>query len=142
MAKHEQFSCEHAEAMERSRLYDQDMLDKTRKIKEQAIELKTLENLLHEKTKEMSDQLSDLDLKQKELTKAKEHMNNFEDVISAKQAEIESLQKIISESSEHSIMVELKNSNEVYFHYFPAMLESQFQVECSGILGVALRNSS
>jgi len=112
VAKHEQFSCEHAEAMERSRLYDQDMLDKTRKIKEQAIELKTLENLLHEKTKEMSDQLSDLDLKQKELTKAKENVNNFEDVISAKQAEIESLQKVIAESSEHSIMIELKNSND------------------------------
>ena len=34
-AKHEQFSQEHASALERSRLYDQDMLDKSRKIKDQ-----------------------------------------------------------------------------------------------------------
>ena len=50
-ARHEQFSAEHASAVERSRLYDQDMLDKARRIKDQAIEMKTLENLLHEKTK-------------------------------------------------------------------------------------------
>ena len=50
-ARHEQFSTEHASAVERSRLYDQDMLDKARRIKDQAIEMKTLENLLHEKTK-------------------------------------------------------------------------------------------
>ena len=82
-ARHEQFSAEHASAVERSRLYDQDMLDKARRIKDQAIEMKTLENLLHEKTKEMSDQLSDIDLKEKELAKAKERINTFEDVISA-----------------------------------------------------------
>ena len=50
-ARHEQFSAEHASAVERSRLYDQDMLDKARRIKDQAIEMNTLENLLHEKTK-------------------------------------------------------------------------------------------
>ena len=49
----------------------QDMLDNAR-IKNQAIDMKTLENLLHKKTKEMSDQLSDIDLKEKELAKAKE----------------------------------------------------------------------
>ena len=48
---------------------DQDMLDKARRIKDQDIEMKTLENLLHEKTKEMLDQPSDIDLKEKELTK-------------------------------------------------------------------------
>ena len=58
-------------AVERSRLYDQDMLDNAR-IKKQAVDMKTLENLLHKKTKEMSDQLSDIDLKEKELAKAKE----------------------------------------------------------------------
>ena len=31
------------------------MLDKARRIKDQAIEMQTLENLLHEKTKEMSE---------------------------------------------------------------------------------------
>ena len=50
-ARQEQFSAEHASAVDRSRLYDQDMLDKARRIKDQAIEMKTLENLLHEKTK-------------------------------------------------------------------------------------------
>ena len=50
-ARQEQFSAEHASAVERSRLYDQDMLDKARRIKDQAIEMNTLENLLHEKTK-------------------------------------------------------------------------------------------
>ena len=39
------------------------MRSKTRRMKDQAIEMKTLENLLHEKTKEMSDQLSDIGLK-------------------------------------------------------------------------------
>ena len=42
-ARHEQFGAEHASAVERSRLYDQDMLDKARRIKDQAIEMKTLE---------------------------------------------------------------------------------------------------
>ena len=45
-AEHEEFSKEHAAALERSKLYDKDMLDKAKKIKEQAIDLKTLENLL------------------------------------------------------------------------------------------------
>ena len=58
---------EHASAVERSRLYDQDMIDKARRIKDQAIEMNTLENLLLEKTKEMSDQLSEINLKEKEL---------------------------------------------------------------------------
>ena len=47
------------------------MLDNAR-IKNQAIDMKTLENLLHKKTKEMSYQLSDIDLNEKELAKAKE----------------------------------------------------------------------
>ena len=33
-ARQEQFSAEHASAVERSRLYDQDMLDKARRIKD------------------------------------------------------------------------------------------------------------
>ena len=41
--------------MERSSLYDQYMLDNARRIKDQAIEMQTLENLLHVKTKEMSE---------------------------------------------------------------------------------------
>ena len=52
-----------------------------------------LENLL--KTKEMSDQLSDIDLKEKkrnyQWANAKERINNFEEVISATEVEIESL---------------------------------------------------
>ena len=50
---------------------DQDMLDldKARRIKDQDIEMKTLENLLHEETKEMLDQLSDIDRMEKELAK-------------------------------------------------------------------------
>merc|ERR1711894_44103 len=86
------------------------MLDKSRKVKDQAIELKTLENLLHDKTKEMSDQIIDLDSKDKALTSAKETIANFENVISAKESEIESLKSIMSESSDHSKMIELKNS--------------------------------
>ena len=49
-ARHEQFSAEHVSAVERSRLYDQDLLDR-----DQVIEMKTLENFLHEKAKEMSE---------------------------------------------------------------------------------------
>ena len=52
---------------ERSSLYDQYMLDNARRIKDQAIEMKTLEKLLHEETKQMSDQLSEINLKEKEL---------------------------------------------------------------------------
>merc|ERR1712130_269712 len=84
IAEHEKFSKEHAAAVERSKLYDKDMLDKTKKIKEQAIDLKTLENLLHEKTKEISYQLSEVDLREKELVKSKETIVNFENVISKK----------------------------------------------------------
>ena len=47
--------------MEQSRLYNHDMIDKAHWIKDQAIEIKTLEN--HEKTKEMSEHLSDINLK-------------------------------------------------------------------------------
>ena len=49
VAEHEKFREEHAAAVERSKLYDKDILNKARKIKEQSIDLKTLENLLHEK---------------------------------------------------------------------------------------------
>ena len=60
-ARYEQFSTE------QSRLHDQDMIDKAWRIKD--IEMKTLENLLHEKTKEMLNQLSDIELKKKDLAK-------------------------------------------------------------------------
>ena len=109
-ARHEQFSHEHASALEKSRLYDQDMLDKSRKIKDQAIELKTLENLLYDKTKEMSHQIIDLDTKEKTLISAKETISNFENVISAKELEIETLKSLMSDSSDHSKMMELKNT--------------------------------
>ena len=68
-ARYEQFGTEHVSAVEQSRLHDQDMIDKARRIKDQDIEMKTLENLLHEETKEMLDQLSDIDRKEKELAK-------------------------------------------------------------------------
>ena len=68
-ARYEQFSTEHVSVVEQSRLHDQDMLNKVRCIKDQDIEMKTLENLLHEKTKEMLNQLSDIELKKKDLAK-------------------------------------------------------------------------
>ena len=88
LIEHERFSREYEAAMERSRLYDKDMLEKTKKIKEQSIDLKTLENLLHEKTKEITYQLSEVDLKEKELNKVKESIVNFENVISQKETEL------------------------------------------------------
>ena len=68
-ARYEQFSTEHVSVVEQSRLHDQGMLNKVRCIKDQDIEMKTLENLLHEKTKEMLNQLSDIELKKKDLAK-------------------------------------------------------------------------
>ena len=88
LLEHERFSREYEAAMERSRLYDKDMLEKTKKIKEKSIDLKTLENLLHEKTKEITYQLSEVDLKEKELNKVKESIVNFENVISQKETEL------------------------------------------------------
>merc|ERR1711872_771137 len=108
MAEHEKFSKEHAAAIERSKLYDKDMLDKTKKIKEQAIDLKTLENLLHEKTKEISYQLSEVDLREKELLKSKETIVNFENVISKKESELTELKNILDESEEHSNLIQMK----------------------------------
>ena len=61
----EQLRREHAELAARYEKFsadDQDMLGKARRIKDQAIEMKTLEKLLHEKTKQMSDQLSEINL--------------------------------------------------------------------------------
>ena len=110
LEKHNEFSKEHAEAVERSQLYDQDMLEKTRRIKEQTIELKTLEGLLHDKTKEISNHVGDIDLKQRELTKARETILNFEDVISSKEKEIESLKNVISDSSDHSNIIEMRDT--------------------------------
>ena len=40
-ARHEQFSVEHASAMELCRLYNQDMLNKARRIEDQAVEMRT-----------------------------------------------------------------------------------------------------
>ena len=91
--------------------------------------MKTLENLLHEKTKEMSDQLSDIDLKEKELAKAKERINNFEDVISAKEAEIESLKTVLSESADHSKIIDLKTSYEQLKNDLNFVLEAKTVLE-------------
>ena len=125
-ARYEQFGTEHVSAVEQSRLHDQDMIDKARRIKDQDIEMKTLENLLHEKTKEMLDQLSDIDLKEKELAKAKERINNFEDVISAKEAEIESLKTVLSD---HSKIIDLKTSYEQMKNDLSLMLEAKTVLE-------------
>merc|ERR1712106_666776 len=108
VAEHEKFSKEHATAVEKSKLYDKDMLDKARKIKEQIIDLKTLENLLHEKTKEISYQLSEVDLKERELVKAKETIVNFENVISRKESELTELKNILDESEEHTKLIDMK----------------------------------
>merc|ERR1712059_103862 len=52
--EHGRLQKEYQAAMERIACYDKNMLEKTRKIKEQQIYLKSMENLLHEKTKEIS----------------------------------------------------------------------------------------
>merc|ERR1712088_664032 len=67
LEEHEKFSKEHKDAMERCSLYDRDMMAKANKIRDQTIELKTLEKMLHEKTKEIMEHLNAVDLKQKEL---------------------------------------------------------------------------
>ena len=56
------------------------MLDKarkTRKTREQKIELESLEQLLHQKTKEIMEQFNMVDLRQTELEKAKETIEKF-----------------------------------------------------------------
>ena len=70
--------------------------------------MKTLENLLHKKTKGISYQLSEVDLKEKDLIKAKETIVNFENVISKKESEIAELKNILDESEEHSKLIEMK----------------------------------
>ena len=57
-----------------------DLLDKarkTRKTREQKIELESLEQLLHQKTKEIMEQFNMVDLRQTELEKAKETIEKF-----------------------------------------------------------------
>ena len=78
----------------------------------QAVDLKTLEKLLHEKTKEISNQLAEIDMHQRDLMKTKETIIDFEDVISQKESEINNLKQILDESSEHLNFVELKNQIE------------------------------
>ena len=77
----------------------------------------------------MSDQLSDIDLKEKELAKAKERINNFEDVISAKEAEIESLKTVLSESADHSKFIDLKTSYEQLKNDLNFVLEAKTVLE-------------
>ena len=77
----------------------------------------------------MSDQLSDIDLKEKELAKAKERINNFEDVISAKEAEIESLKTVLSESADHSKIIDLKTSYEQLKNDLNFVLEAKTVLE-------------
>ena len=98
--EHAEFGREHAAAVERAAMYDRDMLGKARKIKEQEIGLKSLENLLHEKTKEMMAGLSDVDLKQKELERATEKTEGLEDAIGRKEAELEELRGVVEGSRE------------------------------------------
>ena len=111
-AEHDKFNVEYNLAMDRSNLYDKDLLEKSSKIKEQAVDLKTLEKLLHEKTKEISNQLAEIDMHQRDLMKTKETIIDFEDVISQKESEINNLKQILNESSEHLNFVELKNQIE------------------------------
>ena len=77
----------------------------------------------------MSDQLSDIDLKEKELSKAKERINNFEDVISAKEAEIESLKTVLSESADHSKFIDLKTSYEQLKNDLSLVLQAKTVLE-------------
>merc|ERR1712203_1099305 len=88
------------------------MLDKARKIKEQEIGLKSLENLLHEKTKEMMAGLSDVDHKQKELEKATEKIEGLEDAIGRKEAELEELRGVVEGSREQQVLIEAKQRSE------------------------------
>ena len=60
------------------------------------------------KTKEISYQLSEVDLKEKDLIKAKETIVNFENVISKKESELTELKNILDESEEHSKLIEMK----------------------------------
>merc|ERR1712240_129924 len=110
--EHVEFGKEHAAAVERAAMYDRDMLDKARKIKEQGIELKSLENLLHSKTKEMMEGLGDVDLKQKELEKAAEKIEGLEDAIGRKEAELEELRGVVEGSREQQVLIEAKQRSE------------------------------
>ena len=82
LLEHERFSREYEAAMERSRLYDKDMLES------------------NEKTTEITYQLSEVDLKEKELNKVKESIVNFENVISQKVTELQEQEKELKESVE------------------------------------------
>ena len=64
-----------------------------------------------EKTKEISYQLSEVDLKEKDLIKAKETIVNFENVISKKESELTELKNILDESEEHSKLIEMKKKD-------------------------------
>ena len=60
------------------------------------------------KTKEISYQLSEVDLKEKDLIKAKETIVNFENVISKKNLSSQNLKNILDESEELSKLIEMK----------------------------------
>merc|ERR1711915_1101607 len=97
---------EYQAAAERVKMYDQDVLNKAKRIKEQQIEMKAIEDLLHNKTKEISNILAELDKSKQELRNQQELVENMENIVSDKEGQLEELRSVLSQSENHKILLE------------------------------------
>ena len=110
-AENEKLCKEHADDMERFLLYDQEMLEKEWRIKDQEIEIINLEKMLHEKTKETSNYLGDIEFQQKELNIAKESMLEMQELISSQDHKIVEMKSCLDASKNYKSMVEFKEAS-------------------------------
>ena len=102
-----------AHDMERFLKYDEEILEKERRIKDQEIEIITLEKMMHEKAKETSDYIGDVEFQQRKLNIAKESEVLHESMLEM-QEEISN--NLCKESDEDHGIVEMKSGFDVKEH--------------------------
>merc|ERR1711890_23111 len=85
---------------------------KANKIRDQTIELKTLEKMLHEKTKEIMEHLNAVDLKQKELDIAKDCLEELKQTVASRDQEVVDLKSCLNESEDHTVLLQFKEKQD------------------------------
>jgi chromosome segregation ATPase len=108
--EHETFKSLHQEALDKSKLYDTDILDKYTKIKELKIERDSLQGMLQNKNQQLSQHFCQMEAKDQEITTLSNDKKNLEFALKTKEDELANLQTIISSSDNVSILTDLQQS--------------------------------
>jgi len=107
--EHEQFKQEHTAALEKSKLYDTDLLDKYNKIKELKAENASMHKMVQEKNQELSAYFPFIEEKDALIKQLRNDISNLEDSVCSKDKDITRLNTMVQQSDDVTFITGLQD---------------------------------